>query len=144
MFEDLNGSIEILFFAKVLEKFSDLINSGEPVMVTGKVEFEGGRPRKIIAQSLKSLKDVRREAVAGIHIRLDYLGVDDSIISDIKSVVEKHKGNCPLFFHVRDHSGVRTIKAHSSFNVHPSEGFIEEMTGKVGHDSIRYSFNRYD
>ncbi|HRX47524.1 MAG TPA: DNA polymerase III subunit alpha [Spirochaetota bacterium] len=143
MFEDLNGSIEILFFSRVLEKFSDLINGGEPVMVTGKVEFEGGKPRKIIAQSLKSLKDVRREAVAGIHIRLDSLGVDDNIITDIKSVVEKHKGNCPLFFHVRDHGGVRTIKAHSSFNVHPSEGFIEEMTGMVGQDSIRYSFTRY-
>lgn len=143
MFEDLNGSIEILFFSKVLEKFSDLINSGEPVMVTGKVEFEGNRPRKLIASSLKSLKDVRREAVAGIHIRLDSLGVDDTVISDIKSVVERHKGNCPLYFHIREHEGVRTIKAHSSFNVHPSEGFIEEISGMVGHDSIRYSFNRY-
>ncbi len=143
MFEDLNGSIEILFFTRVLEKFSDLINGGEPVMVTGKVEFEGNKARKIIANNLKSLREVRREAVAGIHIRLDSLGVDDDIISSIKNVVERHKGNCPIFFHVREQGGVRTIRAHSSFNVQPSEGFIEEMSGMIGHESIRYSFNRY-
>ncbi len=115
-FEDLEGSVEVLFFSKTLEKFGDLINGSEPVMITGKIEFEGDRARKLIASSLKALKDVRRDAVAAIHIKLDSLGVDDDIIGNIKSIIEKHKGNCPLFFHIKDIKETKIIRAHSSFN----------------------------
>lgn len=140
-FEDLEGSVEALFFSRVLEKYGDLINSSEPVMVTGKIEFEGDRPRKLIASSLKPLKEVRRDAVAAIHIKLDSLGVDDDIIGGIKSIVEKHKGNCPLYFHIKDSRETKIIRAHSSFNIQPSELFISDISSFVGHDSVRYSFN---
>ncbi len=144
LFEDLNGSIEILIFSKVLDKFNELINCGEPVMVTGKIEMEGGRPKKILANSLKSLKEVRRDAAAAIHIKLDSLGVDDDVIVKIKEVIERHKGNCPLYFHIRDHNETKTIRAHSTFNIFPSDVFIEDITRLVGHDSVRYSFTRYN
>jgi DNA polymerase-3 subunit alpha len=144
LFEDLNGSIEILIFSKVLDKYNALINCGEPVMVTGKVEMEGEKPKKILANSLKSLKEVRRDAASAIHIKLDSLGVDDDVIVKIKEVIEKHKGNCPLFFHVKDHNEIKTIRAHSTFNIFPSEVFIEDISKLVGHDSVRYSFTRYD
>jgi hypothetical protein len=110
-------------------------------MITGKIEFEGDRARKLIASSLKALKDVRRDAVAAIHIKLDSLGVDDDIIGNIKNIIEKHKGNCPLFFHVKDIKETKIIRAHSSFNIKPSEIFISDISTVVGHDSIRYSFN---
>jgi len=45
LFEDLNGSLEILIFSKVLEKYDALINCGEPVMVTGKIELDGDKPK---------------------------------------------------------------------------------------------------
>jgi len=141
IFEDLEGTVEALFFNRVLEKYGDLINSSEPVMVTGKIEFEGERPRKLIASSLKPLKEVRRDAVAAIHIKLDSLGVDDDVIGGIKRIVDRHKGNCPLFFHIKDLKEVKIIRAHSSFNIKPSEMFINDITAFVGHDAVRYSFN---
>ncbi len=142
--EDLDGSIEVIFFSRVLEKFSALINSNEPVMVTGKIELDAGRPRKMIAASLKSLKEVRRGAVSAIHIRVESTGVDDDIISRIRGVVEKHRGGCPLYFHVRENNDTRIIRAHTSFNVQPSDEFIYEISGLMGNDSVRYSFNKYD
>ncbi len=144
LLEDLSGSLEVLIFSKVLDKFNSLINGGEPVMVTGKIEMDGDKPKKILVNSLKSLKEVRRDAASAIHIKLDSLGVDDDVIVKIKEIVEKHKGNCPLYFHVKDHEGIRTIKAHSTFNIFPSEIFIEDISRLVGHDSVRYSFARYD
>jgi len=113
-------------------------------MVTGKIEMEGDKPKKILANSLKSLKEVRRDAASAIHIKLDSLGVDDDVIVKIKEVNEKHKGNCPLFFHIKDHHETKTIRAHSTFNIFPSEVFIEDISKLVGHDSVRYSFTRYD
>ncbi len=143
MFEDLTGSVEILIFSRVLDKFTDLINSGEPVMATGKIEFEGERAQKMILNSLKPLKNVRREAVSGVHIKFNSLGVDDRIISDLKVLIEQNKGHCPLYFHVRESSDIKIVKAHSSFNIQPSEDFVRNITDLVGSDSIRYSFNNY-
>ncbi len=143
VFEDLEGSVEVLIFSRVLDKFNDLINSTEPVMVTGRVEFEGDRARKIIASGFKSLKEVRRDAVAAIHIKLDSLGVDDDVIGGIKNIIEKHKGNCPLYFHIKDSKETKIIRAHSSFSIKPSEMFISDLSAYVGQDSIRYSFNNY-
>ncbi|HQO39039.1 MAG TPA: DNA polymerase III subunit alpha [Spirochaetota bacterium] len=142
--EDLDGVIEVIFFSRVLEKFADLINSTEPVMATGKIELDAGKPKKMIVNSLKSIKEVRRAAVSAIHIKIDSTGVDDNIIGRIRDVVEKHRGGCPLYFHVREMADTKIIRAHTSFNVQPSEEFIFEISGLVGNDSVRYSFNRYD
>ena len=121
-----------------------LINCGEPVMITGKVEMEGDKPKKIIANSFKSLKEVRCDAASAIHISMDSLGVDDNVIIKIKDIIEKHKGDCPLYFHVKDRNETKTIKAHPTFNISPSEIFIEDISKLVGHDSVRYSFTKYD
>jgi DNA polymerase III alpha subunit len=113
-------------------------------MITGKIEMEGDRPKKIIANSFKSLKEVRCNAASAIHISLNSLGIDEDVISKLKGIIEKHKGDCPLYFHIREQDEVKTIKAHPTFNITPSELFIEDISDLVGHDSIRYSFTRYD
>ena len=128
----------------MLDKHAELISGNEPVMVTGKLELEGAKPKKIVGMSLKSLKEVRRGAVSAIHIRVDSTGVDDNIIGRIRDVVEKHRGGCPLYFHVKENAETKIIRAHTSFNVQPSDDFIYEISGLVGNDSVRYSFNRYD
>ncbi|MCL2154273.1 MAG: DNA polymerase III subunit alpha [Leptospirales bacterium] len=144
LFEDLDGSVEILIFSKVLEKFNSLINSGEPVMVTGRIEMDGDKPKKIIPSSIKSLKEVRRDAASAIHIKLDPLGIDDDIVVKMKKIIEDHKGNCPVYFHVKDQNETKTIKAHSEFNIYPSEDFINALGQLVGFDSVRYSFVQYN
>ncbi len=141
--EDLSGTLEVFFFSKTLDKFEHLITGNEPVMVTGKIEFEGDKAKKMLASSVKLLKDVRRDAVVSVHIKLDPLGVDDDIIKKMKEIIEKAKGSCPIYFHIKEGKEEKVIKAHSSFNVSPSDDFIKDMSSIVGHDSIRYSFARY-
>ncbi|MCL1864968.1 MAG: DNA polymerase III subunit alpha [Spirochaetes bacterium] len=144
LFEDLEASVEILIFSNVFEKFKSLIYSNEPVMVTGRVEMDGDRPKKIIPSSLKSIKDVRRNAASAIHIKLDPLNIDDDVVVKMKEVIEKHKGDCPVYFHVKDQNETTTIKAHSTFNIFPSDDFINDISQLVGFDSVRYSFVQYN
>ncbi len=140
-FEDLAGSIEILVFSRTIDKYREILESSEPVVISGKVEYEGDRAQKLIVSNVRLLRDVRREAVSGVHIRFDSIGIDDTIINSLKSIVENHKGECPLFFHVRGQDESKVIKAHSTFNINPSEGFVQDVSFVLGHDSIRYSFN---
>jgi DNA polymerase-3 subunit alpha len=143
-FEDLSGSAKILIFSKTLEKFNSLVYSGEPVMVTGRVEIEGGGSKKIITTSIKSLKDVRRKAVSAVHIKLDPLSIDDGVIVRMKEIIERHKGDCPVYFHVKDQDETKTIKVHTAFNIFPSEDFMNDIGQLVESDSVRFSFAQYN
>ncbi len=139
-FEDLGGAIELLVFSSTIKKHQDLLESGEPVVISGKVEFEGDRAQKIIVKSIRLLRDMRRESVSGVHIKFDSLGIDDRLISSLKEIVERHRGDCSVFFHVKGPEESSIIRAHSAFNVSPSEGLVKDVSELLGSEALRYSF----
>jgi len=141
--EDMVSSIEVLFFRKILEAHEQIIFSDEPVLVTGRVNFdENGDPIKMIADSVKPLREARREAVSAIHIRIDPIGLDDETFTSLKKVFANHKGSCEVFFHVETGGkgiGRKIVKAHNSIRVKPSNELIEDIQKLVGKDTIRYT-----
>ncbi len=138
--EDLEGSLEILVFERTLDRFEDVLSSPEPVMIEGKVEREDGIPKKLIVNSARPLKEVRREAISAIHIKLDAAGVDDSVLSSIRQAFREHRGECPVYFHINEKdSSEKVVKAHNTFNIHPSEELVNDLCSIVGRDCVRYT-----
>jgi DNA polymerase-3 subunit alpha len=138
--EDLEGAIEILVFERTLDKFEDVLSSPEPVMIEGKVEREDGIPKKLIVNSARPLKDVRREAISAIHIKLDADGVDDGVLSSIRQAFHQHKGECPVYFHINEKDSTeKVVKVHNTFNIHPSEELVQDLCSIVGRDCVRYT-----
>ncbi|MDI9424956.1 MAG: DNA polymerase III subunit alpha [Spirochaetota bacterium] len=138
--EDMEGAIEALFFPDVLSKYEQIVSTEEPVMVKGSVEFEDEKPRKIIVNEVKSLRETRRESIAAIHIRLDPVGVDEEVLSRIKRVVVENRGTCPLFFHIPETRGEeKIVRAHHTYGITPSDSFMNGLVKIVGEDAVRYS-----
>jgi DNA polymerase-3 subunit alpha len=142
--EDLAGQVETLFFRKILEANEPLIFSDEPVIIQGKLSFdETGSPKKLIADSIKTIKEARRSAAAAVHIKIDPIGMDEDTMRTIKKVFDTHKGNCPVFFHVTVNAKTgeeKIVKAHNSIGVKPSDELVTEVSALVGKDTVRYSF----
>ena len=139
LFEDLAGAVEILFFPRTLAKFEEIIASSEPVLVTGKVEVEGDRAKKILANDIKPLRDVRRGVVSALHIQIDPVSVDETIMGDVRSILEKYKGGCPVFFHINEKNDSTIVRAHTSFNVTPAEQLVFDLAKHLGESAIKYS-----
>jgi DNA polymerase-3 subunit alpha len=141
--EDLAGQIETLFFRKTLEANEPLIFSEEPVIVLGKMNFdENGEPTKFIADSIKTIRDARRDAVNAVHISIDPIGMDDDTLVKLKAVLGTHKGNCPVFFHIDVNTKdkqEKIIKAHISIGVKPSDDLVKDVEDLMGKNSIRYT-----
>ena len=110
--EDMDSSVEVIFFEKVLSKHETLVISGAPIMVTGTIEAESDTLMKIIVTGVKSLKEVRQESISALHIRLDAIGVDDDMLKTMEAIFIRHKGDCPIFFHVNAKEGEKVIRAH--------------------------------
>ena len=141
--EDMSSSIEVLFFNKVAQENETLVFSDEPLVITGKVIFDdSGTATKMIANSIKSLREARREAVNAVHLRIDPIGVDNEMLVKLKEILAKHKGDCQIFLHIdQDGKGgdTRIVKAHSSIRVRPSDELIESIQTLIGKDTVRYS-----
>ena len=142
--EDMEGAIEAIFFPRVFSKHEHLITSDEPIMVTGSVEIDGNKPKKIKVNEVKSLDELRKESISALHIKLNLVGVDDKMLNELKSIIARNRGSCQVFFHLNEKKGnEKIIKAHSSFNITPSDNLIRELSQIVGKDSIRYSIRHH-
>lgn len=141
--EDMDSSVEVIFFDKVLSKHESLVMSGSPLMVTGTIEAESDTLMKLIVTGVKSLKEVRQESISALHIRLDAIGVDDDILKSMEAIFTRHKGDCPIFFHVNAREGEKVIKAHSTFNVKPTDSLVKDLSQIVGQDSLGFSISHH-
>ncbi|MBN1495316.1 MAG: DNA polymerase III subunit alpha [Spirochaetes bacterium] len=141
--EDMESSVGVIFFDKVLTKHEPVIMSGQPVMISGVVEAESDTLKKIIVNGVKSLKEVRQESISALHIRLDAIGVDDDILKRMESIFSRHRGECPIFFHVKAKDGEKVIRAHPTFNIRPSDGLVKDLSQVVGQDSLGFSINHH-
>jgi DNA polymerase-3 subunit alpha len=140
MIEDMEGTIEAIFVPNTFSQYEKLITMDEPIMLRGKAEFEDEVAKRIIINEVKSLKEIRRDSISAIHIKLDLVGMDEATLKTIKSIIEQNSGGCPVLFHVAGGGGEgKTVRAHRTYNVTPSDGLIRELSQVVGHDSIRYS-----
>jgi DNA polymerase III subunit alpha len=141
--EDMDGSLGVIFFSKVLSKREALIIGGEPLMVTGVLEAESDTQRKLIATEVKSLKEARKESISALHIKLNTIGVDDDMLKSLESVFTRHKGDCPVYFHVNVKDQEKVIKAHPSYNIRPSEGLVKDLSLIVGQESLGFSISNH-
>jgi len=141
--EDMESSVQVIIFPKTFTKYEHLIFTGEPVMVTGKIEVEEETTIKIFAEEIKTLNDARKNSISGVHINIDSLKIEDSIFRDLKSIIQEHKGACPIFFHVDiKKENEKIVRAHRTFNIQPTDDLIKKLTSLIGKDCVRYSFKR--
>jgi len=144
--EDMESQIEVIIFPKSYEKFEHMLSLREPLMLTGKIEVEEedaseSRSKKMFVDSIVTLTQARHSSIAELHISLDQPAMIEETLDNIRVLIEKHNGRCPVFFHVPSYSGeVAIVKAHPCFCVDPSEELIGKLRTAVGSESIRYTF----
>ena len=120
--EDLYGSIEIIVFAKTLEKFSQFLYEGSIITIAGNLSLEEEKDAKILAYSIDSAPTIsdlesgkykngahhnnqaknenhKRKKVA---LYLRFKNENDEKIALAKRVTDIFDGNIPLYFYYTD------------------------------------------
>jgi len=73
--EDLTGSIEVIIFPSVFERFRNYIESSEVIIVTGKFEGE-----KIFADRLSNPEDFKRNVVTQLHLLIKDKAKEEELV----------------------------------------------------------------
>lgn len=95
--EDIYGSIEVVVFPKVYDKTRDVLNEGEVVKLTGKIQIKD-QEVQIIAENVEKLAIERKET---LHKEQEFMGVvlesdDEELLDNVLNILEGYPGEIPV------------------------------------------------
>ena len=139
--EDLNGSVELVFFPKALSACRAAIESGRPLLVRGKLERkpEGS---KILAESAECMDDLRERRTRRVELLLRADEVNDDALPTLRTLLKENAGECPVTVVLEDSvGGFRArVRVAEEWRVTPSRAFVDGVRTWAGRpEALRLS-----
>lgn len=158
--EDLYGTVEVVVFPNVYEKYSQLVSEDSFVAIKGKLNFKEDEMPKLLADAIISLNDVseegkavfeeerknggsgkkssagsdRRPGPAPVKIRIPE-GIDETeTLEKIKEVIANHRGNVRVLIYLQNG---KIIGTGNGGGVRPTLEFAESVAELVGNANIK-------
>lgn len=98
--EDLYGTIEVILFPNIYEKYANKINENEVVLVTGKASIKEEENGKLIANTLKFLNGINESNISVLWLKVEkHLDIG---FSDITQILLQYKGDTPVIIYKED------------------------------------------
>ena len=146
--DDLEGSIELIFFGDQLAEYEHIAQVDQIVTVRGRVgNDDRGLTIKVQACELftpseEEVETARAAAVAvakgpeALTILLDASRLPASIIDELKHVFGNHTGEADVVLAISTSAGARTLKLGSDFRVDPTPSLRAELAKILGPEAL--------
>jgi DNA polymerase-3 subunit alpha len=134
--EDLQGSVEVVMFPDVLNRYADYLDEDKVVFVKGKLDYRREKPN-ILAIELVALDQVTEKLAAKVKIWLDANDVTKEKVARIKSVCQSHRGKSPLYVSIRTDKGRVYAAADRQLAINPNTDFCKKMRQLVGEENFQ-------
>jgi len=146
--DDLEGSVELIFFGDQLAEYEHIAQVDQIITVRGRVgNDDRGLTIKVQACELfqpseEEVEKARAEAVQvakgpeSLTLVLDAARLPASIIDELKHVFGNHLGEADVVLDVRTSSGPRTLKLGSDFRVDPTPSLRAELARILGPEAL--------
>jgi DNA polymerase-3 subunit alpha len=146
--DDLEGSIELIFFGDQLAEYEHIAQIDQIVTVRGRVgNDDRGLTIKVQACELftpseEEVETARAAAVAvakgpeSLTLILDASRLPASIIDELKHVFGNHTGEADVVLDVQTSGGPRTLKLGPDFRVDPTPSLRAELARILGPEAL--------
>jgi len=91
-FEDIRGTIEFPIFSKVYEKFGELLDSEEPLLILGRVNFRDEKVG-IFVDEIRLLSEVRETDAKSMTIKFGSESLQEEELILLRSTLQKYSGD---------------------------------------------------
>ncbi len=138
--EDLEGRIEdgLVFsesFAAISAKYPEALTKESIVFVKGKIDRKNETPSLMVSEIIPVADAVSRLTTA-VALKLDGSRHNPAVISEIPSVLARHKGVLPVFFQVNTPTGKVTLQIDRQHAVKPSPAMVGDLEQLLGPGSV--------
>jgi len=135
--EDFEGSIELLAFGDIYEKFKHLLAADAMVLVHGQVSVrEDEKKPKLKIDNVMALSETREKLTKSVHVRIKTGGLEETLVKEVRDELAKSGGACALFIHiVTGENNEYCIKSKNTM-VNPAREVIDRIRDKVGKENV--------
>jgi DNA polymerase-3 subunit alpha len=134
--EDLSGRIEVVVFPDNYRKYFEFLR--EDVLVWLKGRFLGeGESRRIHLTQIMPLQEAFRKQAKRVVLRIFLPGIEESVFMDLKDMLDKNRGECPVFFELETpHSYRMVVQSIDIQGVSPTEELAKNIEDLLGEGSV--------
>ncbi len=129
--EDLYGTMEVIVFPTVLEKYSKLIGEESIVLIKGRISIKEEEQPKIICEEINPLKKM--------HVQKIYLRVSHSIEEDkmesILALLKYFNGNTPVCLYDEVEKKGKTLERDHWVAL--NESILSELKLRLGEENVK-------
>ncbi len=135
--EDLDASVEVLFFPRVYTTYAAELTGDTAVSVRGRINDRDGAV-SIFAQDMTvlDLSTVRGSGGPPVVIALQQDKIDARLVAELKHILRSHSGDTPVILRTERPGGTRVQHELPDFPVQPSSSFMADIKSLLGPSAI--------
>jgi DNA polymerase III subunit alpha len=135
--EDLSGSVETVVFPNAYQKFEPFLTADNPLLVTGKFEFEDERSFKIIATDVAPLTGIKERCAKLLHITANTSNLTSDSAGSLHQLFESNRGDTGVEVELYHPDAFRINILSSDFvKVKSSPELIQQIENICGRGSV--------
>lgn len=134
--EDFYSDIDVVVFPKTYEENGKFLEIDKIIFMRGRVSIKEDK-YSILAEEFFEVDEAFEKLTAGVKLKLSSVGFTNERVKELKSFVENHKGDVPLYFDI-DKPGKYFIKirAGQEFNIDPNFELLKDVEDLLGPNRI--------
>lgn len=144
--DDLEGSIQVIVFPRVLSENQEKIGYDKIIAVAGKVDVSEERQEiKVIARRIYALEEVQKGMiekpksklkVTGLHLKIETEKLTHELQSELKRIFPKYGGNIPVYLHLFENGKRKSFKLSENYRVEIVSPLIAELKYLLGEKNV--------
>jgi DNA polymerase-3 subunit alpha len=144
--EDLFGKIEIVVFPESYQRYRQMLNIDQPVLISGKINYNEETTPSIICDKVSQLdvesqksnklkeKSTKTKKTPQKLVILLNNRIQLQNLNSLKSILKKNPGDVPVTLYVTEEK--KGYKGGSHLNVEVSESLLMELEGILGKEKV--------
>ena len=130
--EDLYGSIELVIFPTVYQKFSKILVNDSVVKVTGKVSIKENEKAKILVNDIVK---ITKQSKIYIKVPKDKLELEPRVVEYIKNLDDNDYGNNPVYIFLEGANKVKLLNKNMWLSC--SDTTMNKLKLAFGEENVR-------
>jgi DNA polymerase-3 subunit alpha len=135
--EDLQGSVNIIFWSDTYKKYYDLLHADEPVVIQGSIDV-GDESLKIIAQDVILLTKALENPYKQVRFMVDADKVTPEGILSLNEIIKKYKGKYESYIHIVNGKTETIVRLGDAGRLDICDRLKREADGILGEGSTIY------
>ncbi len=140
--EDLQGSINVIFFADLYKKYYDVLHDEEPVIVKGTLDISGGEETSkitLMAQDVILLSKSLENPYKQVRFMINANKISAEHISSLISSLKKYHGKYDSYIHILNGQSETIVYLGEECRLDISDNLRKEADSILGQGATTYS-----